>query len=210
MVISQDESLAERIRKMRDHGASKTDLERHLKEGGSLLPEFNMLGFNYRMTDIQGALGTAQMESADAVINERRRVAKDYHKMLKGRTELVVPLTPEGYAHAYQSYVCIYKGRKAGLRDLKRMDWALVNQLNRERNMLMAGMERRGVSVRQGTHAVHTLGYYREKYGLHIHDCPMSFIADRLTVALPLYCGMTRGEQVRVVNALKEVIEEIR
>ena len=47
---------------LKDHGASKSDLQRHTEKGGSLLPNFDILGYNYRMTDIQGALGSCQMD----------------------------------------------------------------------------------------------------------------------------------------------------
>ena len=59
----------------------------------------------------------------------------------------------------------------------------------------------------QGTHAVHTLGYYKKKYGLNDHDYPMFYIADRLSITLPLYCGMTDEDQHRVVNSLQELIK---
>ncbi len=83
-----------------------------------------------------------------------------------------------------------------------------INEWNKERNHLMAALEHSGISVRQGTHAVHTLGYYKTKYGLKDHDYPMSYIADQLSITLPLYFGMTEQEQIRVVTALREYIQQ--
>ena len=77
---------------------------------------------------------------------------------------------------------------------------------NRERNHLMAELEGKGISVRQGTHAVHTLGYYKKKYVSNDYDYPMSYIADRLSITLPLYYGMTEEEQLRVVDSLKSLL----
>ena len=77
-----------------------------------------------------------------------------------------------------------------------------VDVWNRERNRLMAELEKNGISVRQRTHAVHTLGYYKKKYGLKDDDYPVSYIADRLSITLPLYYGMTEEEQLRVVDSL--------
>ena len=89
------------------------------------------------------------------------------------------------------------------LKEVERIDRADIKIWNRERNRLMARLEKNGISVRQGTHAVHTLGYYKKKYGLNDHDYPMSYIADRLSITLPLYYGITEEEQLRVVACLK-------
>ena len=207
MVVTNDDDLANKIRKMRDHGGAKTDLERHLQNGGSLLPEYNMLGFNYRMTDLQGALGTVQMDKADMIMKGRRDAAARYDDMLQGMAEITTPFVLEEYMHVYQSYVCLYKVNSFRLKDKTYIDWSKVDAWNRERNRLMARLEKNGISVRQGTHAVHTLGYYKKKYGLNDHDYPMSYIADRLSITLPLYYGMTEEERIRVVDYLQELIK---
>ena len=85
--------------------------------------------------------------------------------------------------------------------------WAEIETWNQERNRLMARLEKDGISVRQGTHAVHTLGYYKKRYGLNDYDYPMSYIADRLSITLPLYCGMTEKDQVRVVSTFERLIQ---
>jgi perosamine synthetase len=209
MFITDDDGYADKVRKLRDHGASKSDLERHVKEGGSLLPEYNMLGFNYRMTDLQGALGVAQMDKAEAVIRRRQEAATRYYELLNGIPEIKTPFIPEGYTHSYQSYVCMYKANSAELRNNSNIDWEQIGEWNKERNHLLAALERNGISVRQGTHAVHTLGYYKTKYRLKDHDYPMSYIADRLSITLPLYFGMTEQEQIRVVNTLRTCIRQL-
>ncbi|MEE9215233.1 MAG: DegT/DnrJ/EryC1/StrS aminotransferase family protein [Thermodesulfobacteriota bacterium] len=208
MLVTNDDSFADKVKKMRDHGASKSDLERHLKEGGSLLPEYKMLGFNYRMTDLQGALGIAQMDKAQTIICGRQEAAARYDKLLQGIPEIRTPFTPKGYTHSYQSYICIYKANDTELKNEGRIDWDQISEWNKERNHLMAALEHSGISVRQGTHAVHTLGYYKSKYGLKDHDYPMSYIADQLSITLPLYFGMTEQEQIRVVNALQMYIQQ--
>lgn len=208
MLVTNDDSFADKVRKMRDHGASKSDLERHLKEGGSLLPEYNILGFNYRMTDLQGALGIAQMGKAETIICGRQKVAARYDRLLQEVPEIRKPFTPEGYIHAYQSYVCMYKANGTELKNKGNIDWDQISVWNKERNHLMASLERSGISVRQGTHAVHTLGYYKTKYGLKNRDFPMSYIADLLSITLPLYYGMTEQEQIRVVDTLQKCIQQ--
>jgi len=199
MVITDNASMADRIRKLRDHGASKTDLERHLSEGGSLLPEYDVLGYNYRMTDIQGALGVNQMKKAAAILEGRRTAALRYYRLLENVPEIVPPAVPDKYHHAYQSFVCLYRPVDNAPEE--------IHRLNRERNRLMAHIESRGISVRQGTHAVHTLGYYKNKYELENFDYPRSYIADRLSITLPLYYDMSEEEQKRVVETIRGCLD---
>ncbi|MCK5127179.1 MAG: DegT/DnrJ/EryC1/StrS aminotransferase family protein [candidate division Zixibacteria bacterium] len=204
MIITDDDDKADLMRKLRNHGASASDLERHLKEGGSLLPEFNLLGYNYRMTDIQGAIGVEQMKKAKNLFNARRKVAARYDEMLKGIKGIYSPFIPDGFISAYQSYVCYYKFDPQF--KSARFDRNQIQVWNKERNQLMAGLESEGITVRQGTHAVHTLGYYRNKYNLTDFDFPFAFIADRLSITLPLYPGMPKDDQKRVVETLKSLL----
>ncbi len=206
MVITDDDSLADRMRKMRDHGASATDLERHMKQGGSLLPAFDMLGYNYRMTDIQGAIGVTQMDKAELVIAGRRQAAHRYDQLLSGLPLICAPYVPDGYDHSYQSYVCLYRPELIMPTGSAKFDFEALAQANRERNRIMAAMENEGISVRQGTHAVHTLGYYQNKYGYADHDLPVAFAVDRLSITLPLFFDMTQTQQERVVTTLRRLV----
>ncbi len=205
MVITDNAQLADKIRKMRNHGASQIDLERHLNEGGSLLPNYDMLGYNYRMTDIQGALGVVQMGKVRTVLDQRREAAVRYNQLLKDASFLRLPNTPEGMIRAYQSYVCLFGADQFDFGTTEPPDWELIARLNRDRNRMMARLEAEGIAVRQGTHAVHTLGYYRNKYGIAPHDYPNSYIAGRLSITLPLYAGMSEQTQKRVVDALQRL-----
>ncbi len=197
MITTGRRDLMESFRSLRDHGASKSDLARHVDLGGSLLPEFNRLGYNYRLTDIQGALGVAQMKNAIRIIAGRIARAERYHQFLRGEEWLQIPECPQGYVHSYQSYVTILKlSKKPSLEE--------IVHLNRKRNQIMERLGAMGIAARQGTHAVHMLGYYREKYRLKPEDCIHSFAAERLSITLPLYPQMTDGEQDFVIGELKE------
>jgi dTDP-4-amino-4,6-dideoxygalactose transaminase len=70
------------------------------------------------------------------------------------------------------------------------------------RNALMAALEERGISTRQGTHAAAHAAYYARKYGIRPEDYPNAYVAERLTLTLPLYAGMTEEESVRVTETL--------
>ncbi len=200
MVVIDSEEIADKIASLRDHGAGKTDFQRDKEKGGSLLPEFNIKGYNYRMTDFQGSLGVSQMKKIDYILNKRKEIAKRYDESLKDIECLSTPYVPEGYTHGYQSYVCIFTNGE----DISSLSIEKINRLNVKRNTLMERLEEKGISTRQGTHAVHTLGYYKKNYNFNDEDYINSYAADRLSITLPLYAEMTDEEFVYVVNAIKD------
>ena len=188
MLITNNGNLAERLRALRTHGATISDLARH-KKSGFLLPEFNLLGYNYRMTDLQGAIGIEQMKKLDGMIENRIRLAQRYNEILRDVEWLKLPYVPSNCKHTYQSYVTL-----------------VAEDSPLSRNDIMQKLEDTGISTRQGTHAVHTLGYYKQKYGFHESDFPNSLKADRQSMALPLYPQMTDEEQDYVIKNLKDIL----
>jgi dTDP-4-amino-4,6-dideoxygalactose transaminase len=198
MITTAREDLAELARSLRDHGASRSDLQRHVEQGGFLLSEYERLGFNYRLTDIQGALGSVQMDRAEALLAARRKRAERYDELLTGLEWLATPIVPGGCVHGYQSYVCLFRPEEPTLDN--------VHRLSEQRNALMAELERRGIATRQGTHSPVMSGFYSRRYELKPSDYPNSVLADRLSLALPLYPQMTDAEQDAVVAALNAAV----
>lgn len=204
MLVTENEVIAQLVRVLRDHGASKTDYQRHLESGGSLLPEYNLRGYNYRMTDLQGALGVCQMRKLSFILEQRRKIASLYYKKLEQVPFLLPPYIPENYIHGFQSFVCLYIGNNDRERFLDSpITLEKIDKLNNERNKLMFNLEKLGISARQGTHAVHSLGYYKSRYGLKDGDFIKSYAADRLTISLPLFVGMTEEDIDYIIQSLK-------
>jgi perosamine synthetase len=194
MVTTGRAALAGLSRSLRDHGASRSDRARHEGKSAFLLSEFPHLGFNYRMTDIQGALGCAQMARARGILEARTKRAHRYDEALSGLRWLRTPAVAPGYVHGYQSYVCLFA--------LEEPTPASVGRMGALRNDLMARLESAGIATRQGTHAPVLLEYYATKYGLRPEDFPRSWFADRLSLSLPLFPQMTDEEQATVCEAL--------
>lgn len=203
MLITDDDDIASKVSQLKDHGASKSDLQRHKEKGGSLLPDFTMRGYNYRMTDMQGALGVCQMNKKDYIMNGRREVANKYDIALKEIAQLITPYIPENYRHGYQSYVCIFTNGE----DISNLTKEQIDRINIKRNIFMEKLEEMTIATRQGTHAVHTLGYYKNKNNFKDEDFLMSYAADRLSIALPLYAGMTDEEFDYVISNIKEALK---
>jgi perosamine synthetase len=197
MITTTRADLAELSRSLRDHGATRSDLARHEGPEAFLLAEYPHLGFNYRMTDIQGALGCAQMDRATGILSDRRRVAHGYDAALHGLSWLRLPVTPPRYVHGYQSYVCLFAPEAPTT--------ANVDRLTDLRNELMAKLEEVGIATRQGTHAPTLCDYYARKYAIQPGQYPNAWFADHLTLSLPLYPQMTSAAQQLVCRTLVEV-----
>lgn len=200
MVITDNEAIAKSVSSLRDHGASKSDLERHTEQGGSLLPAFKVRGYNYRMTDIQGAIGVCQMKKAKDIMTGRRKIANRYYESLMELRSINLPYVPKNYVHGYQSFVCLFTDGE----DLSSLTKDKVDKINIKRNAIMARLEEANIATRQGTHAVHTLEYYKNRYGLSDQDFINSYASDRLSISLPLYASMTDEEFAYVVDKIKK------
>ncbi len=195
MVVTDDPDLDRVVRSLRDHGASRSDLERHESQDGFHLAEYPRRGYNFRMTDLQGAVGLAQMEKLDRVLERRRELAARYDEALADVDWYVPQRHPEGHVHGYQAYVGLFRPEAPTLENVER--------LHGQRNTLMRALEAEGIATRQGTHAAALVDYYRERYGLTPEDLPRSWICDRLTLTLPLFPQMTDADVGRVVEALR-------
>lgn len=199
MLTTDNPEIAAKVQSLRDHGAAVSDLARHEK-GGFVLPAFDIRGYNYRMTDIQGAIGVEQMKKFPWILDKRIEKAKRYDEELKDVDWLQTPYVPKGYKHSYQSYVTLVRNPK-----FKRLTLDVIQELNQFRNKIMASLEEKGIATRQGTHAVHTLNYYKRKYSINDADYLNPLAADRLSMTLPLYPQMTDEEQEYVIEHIKRI-----
>jgi len=189
MVTTNDNAISKAMNIMRNHGASVPEETRHSGAAPFLLPGFDTLGFNYRMTDLQGAMGLAQLAKLDRFIAERNEIAAAYARELAGIEWLRAPVTPEGYCHGWQSYVVMMDGKQAPM----------------SRDAVMAALKEQGVDSRPGTHSVHMLGYYAARYGYKPDDYPVSRMCAEQTMALPMHNKMTIEDAARAAAALRSL-----
>lgn len=195
MITTQNDALAEKLRRLRDHGAAMSDLQRHLGARPYLLADHPDAGYNFRMTDLQAALGAAQMDRATDIVRERRRLAQRYDKAFADLPWLRTPTHQEGYNHGYQSYPCLFQPEPISPDSIPR--------INQTRNAWMDALQRSGISTRPATHAVHMLTYYREKYQIKPEDFPNAWAANDCSISLPLFHGMTEEEQEYVIDKVR-------
>ncbi len=202
MVLTDDSGLAKRMKELRTHGSTVSADARHQGKG-FLLPEFNEAGYNYRMTDIQAAVGIAQLEKFDIIIEEKRKKAERYNSLINEKLpEVITPYVPEGYYHTYQSYVCMLDYRKMGLESVK--------DGGEYRNLLLQRLEDIGIATRQGTHAIHLLGYYKNRFGYIPEDYLNAYACDQLSITLPLYVQMTESDLEYIISMIRTTIDRMR
>jgi dTDP-4-amino-4,6-dideoxygalactose transaminase len=186
MILTDSDEIADSCRMLRSHAASMSDLARHNADG-VLIEEYPDAGFNFRMSDLHAALGLAQFERLDWLIERRRSLAAAYDRAFKSLETVSVPAARDGCLHTYQSY-CIVLDEHAPL----------------TRNAAMNRLKERGVTTRRGCMAVHTEPYMTRRYGRH--SLPVSERLEAQTIALPLYPTMTADDQGYVVECVRDVL----
>jgi perosamine synthetase len=180
VITTDDDTTASLLRRLRSHAASTSDLHRH-KSGTTQFEEYRELGYNYRMTDIQAAIGIVQMRKLDSILAERRRLAARYAELLSGCEWLDVPFEPPDRFHTYQSY-CI----------------RLRSEL--QRDAIMADLASQGIATRRGVMAIHQEPFYRDL--CPDVSLPITERCSAETLLLPLFPGLTDDEQELVAGSL--------
>ena len=190
MITTSNPDYIKRIKLLRQHGMSVNDRIRH--ESGKLLFEDHLeLGYNYRMTDIQAAIGIRQLEKLDWIINERRKIALRYIQELKDIECIKLPVEKEGYFSNYQSFsIYLKKDCPVG------------------RDELMQKLLDAGISTRRGVTTSHRETAYKSEYkNLHL---PVSEDAADNSIMIPLYIPMSDEDIDLVISKLKKFLITIK
>ena len=199
MITTADPEWDRRFRLLRQHGMDMPDTVRHASRQ-VLIESYTMLGFNYRMTDIQAAVGREQLKKLPAMVDRRRELASRYRELLAGIPGIEPPVCPEWARSNWQSY-CIRLPEGVNQRDI------------------MQRLLDRGISTRRGIMCSHrqpafavepwscTPGADRCADGPQCARLRESMLAEDHAILLPFYSAMTTAEQDLVVSALAEAVE---
>ena len=189
MVATQNSYYYELMDQMRNHGATVSEEERHNGSKPYILPDFNLLGFNYRMTDLQGSIGMVQLEKLKSLIKERSKWAKWYNEKLSDIKWLKLPQEPNNGKHGWQSYVTYVEPNLSPF----------------PRNQVMEKLKEMGISSRPGTHAVHMLSFYQNRFGIKPSDYPGAKACYENSMAIPLHNQMVKEDYEYIVSALRNI-----
>nr|WP_249785548.1 MULTISPECIES: DegT/DnrJ/EryC1/StrS family aminotransferase [unclassified Bradyrhizobium] len=185
MLTTSDAKLDHKFRLLRQHGMSVPDIVRHGSQQ-VIFEDYLVVGYNYRMTDIQAAVGREQLERLPALVSRRRAIAARYREMLGNFGGLRLPIEPEWARSNWQSY-CV------GLPDR-------VDQLK-----IMQSLLDQGIATRRGIMCSHReTPYTKDK---HRHDLRHSEFAQDNSILLPIYAQMNEEDQERVACALRRELQ---
>lgn len=181
VVVTNNFQIAKKIRVLRNHGI----------DYGNGKIEFQQAGFNYRMTNIQGAIGVAQMKKLDNIIKERRKISNLYNDLLMKIPQIILPEEKSYGEHVYQTYHVL-----------------LHDSINRD--FVIKKLKECGIETNIGAYAVHEQPYYKLKYGCCDEEYTNSIFSYQHGIALPLYYGLSEKDIIMVVNALNEILDDCR
>jgi perosamine synthetase len=187
MITTNDSSLAQRMRIFRNHGIT-TD-HRQRQEQGSWFYEMVDLGYNYRLTDFQCALGISQLRKLPAWVARRQAIARQYDAAFAA-LPAVQPLTVRGdVSHAYHLYVVCFD----------------LDSLNAARTDIFAALRAEGIGVNVHYIPVHLHPFYRHHFGTAPGLCPVAEAAYEAIVSLPMFPQMSDADVADVVAAVEKV-----
>ena len=186
MITTNREDYYERLKLLRQHGMSVNDRVRH--EAKKIIFEDHVeVGYNYRMTDIQAAIGIKQLEKLDWLVAERRRITSIYNNAFKHLDFIQLPIEREGYFSNYQSYAVYLK--KACMVD---------------RNTIMQKLLDNSIASRRGVMNTHRETAYKNS---SVNVClPVSEDLQDNSILLPLYIPMSEEEIQYVVDSFLKIV----
>jgi perosamine synthetase len=207
MLITNNEDIYKRAQKLRNHGAIINNTKDY-NLSSFYLSDYDEVGYNYRMTDLQASLGLIQLKRAQEILDKRYRIVKKYYNDLPNEEKILLPYVPDNYIHSYQSFVVLFTYGYDLNEILNKKNKDLVKKIISKKEKFIEYLSNVGIYTRQGTHAVHLLSYYKNKYKINTLDLYNSFLAHYLTISLPLY-DMNDSEYSYVIENIKSGLKNI-
>lgn len=188
MIVTSDSAVAERMRHLRQHAMSVSAVDRH-RSDHVVVEEYPEMGFNFRMTDIQAAVGLVQLHKLPEMIERRRSLADVYRRHLDDVAGLVLPQDPAYGTTNYQSYSVV-----------------LGAELAVDRDELMQRLLVEGISTRRGVMAAHLEAAFSSSTHAPL---PATEVLERRALILPLFHEMTPAEVEFVSDRLKGALASL-
>jgi perosamine synthetase len=186
MIVTRNRRLAARLRSLRHHGVSISDFARHAASR-VVVEAYGEVGYNYRMTDLQAAVGLVQLGRLEEFVARRQEQGARYDRAFAKHPALAIPQVPPGVRFNYQTYL------------LRLLPGARVS-----RETLMQRLLEQGIATRRGVMAAHREPAYRRRR-LRV-PLPATDEADRAAIVLPLHHTLALAEQDRVIEAVLALV----
>lgn len=179
IVVTNNDELAEKIRVLRNHGLNYVDGK----------AKFVTAGLNYRMTNIQGAIGIVQMKKLESLNQKRIELSKQYNKLLKDVNGITLPEEKTYGKHVWQTYHIL-----------------LDKKYNRDE--IIKKLRISGIETNFGAYAVHEQPYYKGKYSYDDCEFSNSIFAHKYGIALPLHNKISMEEMKYIIRELEKYLNE--
>ena len=182
MVVTSRPEWAERLRRLREHGMNRSAFERH-RTSGPVIESYLEPAFNYRMTDLQAAIGLIQLDRFDQIVAERRAMARRYQELLLAVPGLQTITDPPGGTTNFQSFWVV-----------------LPDDFPLSRDDLLGRLDAAGVSARRGIMASHLEPAYSASASAV--SLPVTERLTRQSLILPMFHGLTDDDQCLIASVI--------
>ena len=188
MALTSDAELAKKMLRLRSHGITRNAGDMTHQPDGPWYYQQIDLGFNYRMTDIQAALGLSQMQRLDEFVAQRHSIANRYDQLLAGYPVMIPAKDPDNYSGLHLYIIRLQ-----------------LEQIRTSKKQVYESIRDQGIGLNVHYIPIYSQPYY-QRMGFEMKDFPEAnqFYAE--AISLPMYPGLTETQQDKVVNALREAI----
>jgi len=190
MVATNEADLPDQLRRFRNHGIDREVRERQ----ATWRQDMVALGFNYRLADLQSALGLSQLHRLDAGLRRREEVAARYQEAFAAIPEVTGAPTRSGTRHAWHIYPLLLN----------------LERLRQDREMIFQALRAENIGVSVHYRPVHLHPYYRKRLGPAPGQCPVAEAILQRLITLPLFPAMTNADVADVITAVEKVIRWAR
>lgn len=177
LLVTNNDTYAEKLRILRNHGIKYIDGK----------PSFVMSGLNYRLTNIQGAIGIAQMHKLKSINCVRKDIADLYYDLLKDNTRVKLPLELDYGKHVWQTYHVL-----------------IENGYNRDK--VIIELKEKGIETNFGANAIHIQPYYKHKYNCKSYELINSLLACNRGLALPMHTNLEEKDIIYIAKVISETL----
>jgi perosamine synthetase len=188
MITTSNEKMRDRLKLLRQHAMASSSIDRH-NASGALSEDHVELGYNYRMTDIQAAIGIVQLARLDEIVMERRNIAAEFIRNLNGIKWLMMPEEKDGFITNYQSFaVRVHKDSPVS------------------RDQLMFKLGEKGISTRRGVMTAHRETAYKDLFSKL--SLPVSENASDNSLMLPIFVPMSKDDIGKIIEEVRNIFKE--